>query len=205
MEKLTAAAYAHQINQPFLGIITVSQTKDWNQTGLRFPLKYKSLVQKSARAQGIIPAWVYGIMRRESAFDPKIVSSANAKGLMQVLPSTAKVVARKLGLKNHRASDLLTPRKNVYIGSGYLSQMLKRFKGNYVKATASYNAGPHRIPRWAPDYPISAPQWIESIPFKETRNYVRAVMAYTTIYDHKLNYKSRRSLRLSQRLQKIGP
>jgi len=83
--------------------------------------------------------------------------------------------------------------------------MLKRFKGNYVKATASYNAGPHRIPRWLPDYEISAPQWIESIPFNETRKYVRSVMAYTTIYDHKLNYKNRRNLRLSQRLQNVGP
>jgi len=205
MDKLTAAAYAHQINQPFLGIITVTQTKDWNQTGLRFPLKYQSLVQQSARAQGITPAWVYAIMRRESAFDPQIVSSANAKGLMQVLPSTAKEVARKLGIRNNITSDLLKPKTNVRIGAGYLSQMLKRFKGNYVKATASYNAGPHRIPRWAPDYPISASRWIESIPFKETRDYVRAVMSYTTIYDHKLNYKNRRSLRLSQRLQKVGP
>ena len=205
MDKLAAAAYAHQINQPFLGIITVSQTKDWNQVGLRFPLKYKPLVQQSARSQGITPAWVYGIMRRESAFDPKIVSSANAKGLMQILPSTAKNVARKLGIRNHKTADLLVPEKNARIGAGYLKQMLKRFKGNYVKATASYNAGPHRISRWAPDYPIPAERWIESIPFKETRDYVRAVMAYTTIYDHKLNYRSKRNLRLSQRLQQVSP
>ena len=204
-DTLAAAAYAHQINQPFLGIITVSQTKDWNQTGLRFPLRYQSLVQNVARSQRILPAWVYGIMRRESAFDPYIVSTANAKGLMQVLPATARNVAKKLGIRGHKTSDLLVPEKNARIGAGYLSQMLKRFNGNYVKATASYNAGPHRIPRWAPDYPITAPQWIESIPFKETRNYVRAVMSYTTIYDHKLNYRNRRNLRLSQRLQKVGP
>ncbi len=204
-DKLAAAAYALQIREPFLAIITVSQTKDWNQTGLRFPLEYQNLVKSSARSQGIIPAWVYGIMRRESAFDSQIVSSANAKGLMQVLPATAKNVARKIGIKNHRTSDLLIPEKNARIGAAYLSQMLKRFKGNYVKATASYNAGPHRIPRWLPDFKISAPQWIESIPFNETRKYVRAVMAYTTIYDHKMNYKRRRNLRLSQRLQTVGP
>lgn len=204
-DKLAAAAYALQIKQPFLAIITVSQTKDWNQTGLRFPLEYQALVKKSAREQGILPAWVYGIMRRESAFDSQIVSSAKAKGLMQVLPSTAKQVARKIGIKNHRTSDLLIPEKNARLGAAYLSQMLKRFAGNYVKATASYNAGPHRIPRWLPDFNISAPRWIESIPFNETRKYVRAVMAYTTIYDHKLNYKSKRNLRLSQRLQTVGP
>jgi soluble lytic murein transglycosylase len=204
-DKLIAAAYAHEINQPFLGIVTVSKTKDWNQTDLRFPLKYQSLVKQSAQKHRIIPAWVYGIMRRESAFDPIIVSSANAKGLMQVLPATARGVARKLGIKSHRTSDLLIPKKNANIGAAYLSQMLKRFRGNYVKATASYNAGPHRIPRWAPDFNISAPRWIESIPFNETRNYVRAVMSYTTIYDHKLHYRNGKSARLSQRLQLVGP
>lgn len=204
-DKLVAAAYALQIKQPFLAIITVSQTKDWNQTGLRFPLEYQNLVKRSAKQQGVIPAWVYGIMRRESAFDSQIVSSANAKGLMQVLPATARGVARKIGIKNHRTSDLLIPEKNARLGAAYLSQMLKRFRGNYVKATASYNAGPHRIPRWLPDFNISAPQWIESIPFNETRKYVRAVMSYTTIYDHKMNYKNRRNLRLSQRLQTVGP
>jgi len=202
--QLVAAAYALEINQPFLAIITVSGTKDWNQTGLRFPLKYQTLVKKSARANGVVPAWVYGIMRRESAFDPIIKSSANARGLMQVLPSTAKGVAKSLGIR-HRTSDLYIPEKNANIGAAYMSQMLERFKGNYAKATASYNAGPHRIPRWLPKQTISAPRWIESIPYDETRNYVRAVMSYTTIYDHKLHYKNRSNLRLSQRLQAIGP
>ncbi len=204
-DKLTAAAYALEINQPFLAIITVSKTKDWNQVGLRFPLEYQNLVRASARKHGIIPAWVYGIMRRESAFDSQIVSSANAKGLMQVLPSTAKGIARKLGIKGHRTSDLFIPEKNANIGAAYLSQMLKRFKGNYIKATAAYNAGPHRIPRWTPKRPIPAQQWIESIPFDETRNYVRAVMSYTTIYDHKMFAKNRSNLRLSQRLKPVGP
>ncbi|MEH6455076.1 MAG: transglycosylase SLT domain-containing protein [Cocleimonas sp.] len=203
-DQLIAAAYALEINQPFLAIITVSGTKDWNQTGLRFPLEYQNLVKKSARANGVVPAWVYGIMRRESAFDPIIKSSANARGLMQVLPSTAKGVAKSLGIR-HKTSDLYVPERNANIGAAYMSQMLKRFKGNYAKATASYNAGPHRIPRWLPKQMISAPRWIESIPFDETRNYVRAVMSYTTIYDHKLHYKNRSNLRLSQRLQAIGP
>lgn len=204
-DQLIAAAYALEIDQPFLAIITVSGTKDWNQTGLRFPLKYQNVVQKAARDNRVIPAWVYGIMRRESAFDPVITSSANARGLMQVLPATAKGVAKSLGIRSHKTSDLFIPEKNARIGAGYLSQMLKRFNGNYIKATASYNAGPHRIPRWLPNQTISAPRWIESIPFDETRDYVRAVMSYTTIYDHKLNSRNRTNLRLSQRLQAIGP
>ncbi len=203
-DKLVAAAYALEINQPFLAIITISQTKDWNQVGLRFPMKYKNLVIKSANSQNIDPAWVYGIMRRESAFDSQISSSANAKGLMQILPRTAKEVARKLGIKSHKTSDLLIPEKNARLGSAYLSQMLKKFNGNFAKATASYNAGPHRIPKWTPEFPIVAPRWIESIPFNETRNYVRAVMSYTTIYDYKLNHKTGKNLRLSERLHPIG-
>jgi len=101
--------------------------------------------------------------------------------LMQVLPATAKGVAKSLGIR-HKTSDLYIPEKNANIGAAYMSQMLKRFKGNYIKATASY-----------------------SIPFDETRNYVRAVMSYTTIYDHKLHYRNRSNLRLSKRLQAINP
>lgn len=204
-DKLIAAAYALEIKQPFMAIVSVSKAKQWNQTDLRFPMEYQALVKNAAAEQAINPAWVYGIMRRESAFDSQIVSSAKAKGLMQILPSTAKLVAKKLGIKTHKTSDLLVPEKNARIGAAYLSQMLDKFDGNYVKATASYNAGPHRIPRWLPDFPINAARWIESIPFNETRNYVRAVMSYTTIYDHKLNYKNRRNLRLSQRLQMVTP
>jgi len=203
-DQLIAAAYAHEINQPFQAIVTVSGTKDWNQVGLRFPLQYETLVKKAARDNRVSPAWVYGVMRRESAFDPVIKSHANARGLMQVLPATAKGVAKSLGIR-HKTSDLYIPEKNANIGAAYLSQMLKRFKGNYIKATASYNAGPHRIPRWLPKQRISAPRWIESIPFDETRNYVRAVMSYTTIYDHKLHYRNRSNLRLSKRLQSINP
>lgn len=202
---LAASAYALEIGQPFLSIITVSKTKDWNQVNLRFPMQYKSLVKSAAKKHRITPAWVYGIMRRESAFDEKIISSAKAQGLMQVLPSTARGVAKKLGITNHQKSDLLIPEKNANIGSAYLSGLLKKFKGNFVKATAAYNAGPSRVYKWAPDFNIDAPRWVESIPFTETRKYVRAVMSYTTIYDYKLHHKQGTNLRLSKRLKPVGP
>lgn len=202
---LAASAFALEIGRPFLAIITVSKTKDWNQVELRFPMQYQSLVESSARKHKISPAWVYGVMRRESAFDAKIVSSARAQGLMQVLPSTAKGVAKKLGIADHKKSDLIIPEKNANIGSAYLSGLLKRFKGNFVKATAAYNAGPQRVKKWAPDFSIAAPRWVESIPFTETRKYVRAVMSYTTIYDYKLHHKQGTNLRLSRRLKPVGP
>ena len=121
-DQLVAAAYALEINQPFLAIITVSGTKDWNQVGLRFPLEYENLVKKSARANGVVPAWVYGIMRRESAFDPVIKSSANARGLMQLLPSTAKYV-NKSTVSSRRLNH---PQTNIRLGTEYLGYLKKK-------------------------------------------------------------------------------
>ncbi len=196
--KLAAAALALRLEKPILAVRTVAKTKDWNQVGLRFPLLYKELITEMSDQNDVNPAWVYGIMRRESVFNKKAVSSARAVGLMQLLPSTARYVGKKLGLTKVRKNDLLTPKLNVKLGSAYLSGMLKDFNGSYVKATAGYNAGPSRSVKWTPEKTMDADRWVESIPFTETRKYVRAVMAYTTIYDHKLTKGNGR--RLSDRL-----
>ncbi|MEE9351457.1 MAG: transglycosylase SLT domain-containing protein, partial [Thiotrichaceae bacterium] len=199
--KLAAAALALKLDKPILAVRSVAKTKDWNQVGLRFPLLYKNLITEMSGQNGVNPAWVYGIMRRESVFNKKAVSGARAMGLMQLLPSTARYVGKQLGLARVRKSDLLTPKLNVKLGSAYLSGMLKDFDGSYVKATAGYNAGPSRSVKWTPKKTIDADQWVESIPFKETRKYVRAVMAYTTIYDHKLTKGKGR--RISDRLMPV--
>jgi soluble lytic murein transglycosylase len=200
--KLAAAELALQHKQAFTAILTVSKTKDWNIADLRFPLLYKQLILDSAKQQQIDPAWVYGVIRRESAFKADALSRVKAFGLMQLMPNTAKEVAKKLNLKNLTLADFAEPITNIKLGSGYLAQMYKRFN-NYPKATAAYNAGPGRIARWTPDAPLAADQWIESIPFNETRKYVSSVMAYSTIYDYKLN--NHKAKRLSQRLQPILP
>ncbi|PID34407.1 MAG: hypothetical protein CR976_00430, partial [Thiotrichales bacterium] len=183
---LAAAELATQSGDANLAIWTVSRTRDWNVVDLRFPMLYTGLVHENARSQGVQPEWVLGVMRRESAFKADAESHVKALGLMQLMPATAKAVGRKLGMKVSGKEDILRPETNVQLGSAYLSRMLGRFDGDYAKATAAYNAGPQRILKWAPDKTIAADQWVESIPFKETRRYVRAVMAYTTIYDHKL-------------------
>jgi soluble lytic murein transglycosylase len=200
--KLAAAALALEIDQPLLAVSSVAKTRDWNQVGLRFPMLYRRLVQTMASQHGVNPAWVYGIMRRESVFNKQAISGARAMGLMQLLPSTARDVGKKLGLRKVHKSDLLKPEMNVKLGSAYLSQMLGKFDGSYIKATAAYNAGPGRIKQWAPQKTIDADRWVESIPFTETRKYVRAVMAYTTIYDHKLTKGSGK--RISDRLFPVG-
>ncbi|MCK5919188.1 MAG: transglycosylase SLT domain-containing protein [Cocleimonas sp.] len=204
-QKLAAAKLALEKNNPFLAIVSVAKTKDWNQVGLRFPLEFQELIKKHAANNEIPAAWVYGVTRRESAFDAKIASSAKAQGLMQLIPSTAKEVARKLKLSKLAKNDIFIPNTNIQLGSAYLKELLKRFKGNFAQASAAYNAGPHRIPKWQPDHELEASRWIESIPFNETRKYVRAVMSYTTIYDYKLNHKKGTNMRLSQRLAAITP
>lgn len=200
---LAAAELATREGDANLAIWTVSRTKDWNIVDLRFPLLYAELVQEQARSQGVQPEWILGVMRRESAFNPGAQSHVKALGLMQLMPATAREVGNKLGMKVSGKDEILEPATNVQLGSAYLSSMLKRFDGDYAKATAAYNAGPHRIDKWAPDQTIAADQWVESIPFKETRRYVRAVMAYTTIYDYKLN--AERGGRLSNRLRPVTP
>jgi len=198
---LAAAELALRQGDANLAIWTVSKVKDWNSVDVRFPLMYEQIVMDQARSQGIRPEWILGIMRRESAFDASAESSAKALGLMQLMPGTARDIGRQMGMQVVAKEDILQPDLNVKLGSTYLRDMLKRFSGNYAQATAAYNAGPGRIPKWAPSQTLAADQWIESIPFDETRKYVRAVMAYTTVYDHKLNKDQ--GLRLSMRLQPI--
>lgn len=201
-DQLAAAALALELKKPLLAVSTVAKTKDWNQVDLRFPILYNNLVQELSSQNKVNPAWVYGIMRRESVFNNTAISGANAHGLMQLLPSTARAVGKKLGISRVSKSDLKSPRLNIQLGSAYLKSMLDDFDGSYVKATAGYNAGPSRSVKWTPKKAIQADQWVESIPFTETRKYVRAVMAYTTIYDHKLT--NGRGQRISDRLSPVG-
>lgn len=200
---LAMADLATRSGDPSLAILTVAKAKEWDEINLRFPLVHTELAMEQGRNQGIQPAWIMGVMRRESAFDANVESGAKALGLMQLIPPTARSVGNKLGLNIKGRDDILHPPTNIQLGSAYLRDMLGKFSGNYAQATAAYNAGPGRPPQWAPDTTINADQWVESIPFTETRDYVQAVMAYTTIYDDKLNPGKGR--RLSERLPPIAP
>jgi len=140
------------------------------------------------------PALLHALIRQESAFDVGARSRTGARGLMQLMPGTAKRVARKLRVKNHSTARLTSdPRHNVTLGSAYLDSMLARYEGSMVLALAAYNAGPHRVDQWLIDYgdPTGnlddAIDWIESIPFSETRNYVQRVMEALPIYRQKLS------------------
>jgi len=140
------------------------------------------------------PALTLAIIKQESAFDQRAQSSAGALGLMQLMPSTARPLAKKLGIKKLDEKKLLTDGGfNMQLGRLYLDQMIDRFSGSYIMAVAAYNAGPSRVRDWSNLYgdprmtDTDAIDWIENIPFNETRNYVMRVMENLQIYRSILN------------------
>lgn len=168
-------------------ILAMGRAKAYDDLKVRFPVLYHDALQKYASKHNLDLAWVYGLIRSESAFWEDARSPAGALGLMQVMPRTGKETARKIGMKNFSSNQLLEARYNIPIGSRYLKMMYDNFNGNMILATAAYNAGPHRVKSWLPKSGCMEPDiWIENIPFYETRNYVKRVLSYASIYDWRL-------------------
>ncbi len=188
---LAAAKVAEQHDWHNLAIFTVAKVKHWDDVNLRFPLVYSKLVNQNAKTQGLDPAIIFGLIRRESAFDKYALSPVGARGLMQIMPQTGRQIARDLKEKWSGKNILFHEQTNLKYGAFYYKQLLERFNGHFALATAAYNAGPHRVKRWLPEnVKLPADIWIETIPFKETREYVAAVFAYATIYQQRLGSKS---------------
>ncbi|MDR2924935.1 MAG: lytic transglycosylase domain-containing protein [Azoarcus sp.] len=148
---------------------------------LRFLTPYRDLIEPRARANYLDLAWVYGVMRQESRFIIPARSPTGAQGLMQVMPKTGKWVARQLGMHYHPGL-LRDPETNVEIGTGYMRIILDELEGDQVLAAAGYNAGPGRARRWRAGRPLEGALYAETIPFEETREYVKHVMSNTVIY-----------------------
>ena len=148
----------------------------------RFPRAHADLFEKEAHRNGVDPSLLFAISRRESAFAADTRSRAGAVGLMQLMPGTARQVARSLKLKRPRTQSLKRPSLNIRLGSRYIADMLKRYGGNPAMALAAYNAGPGAVDRWRPAFETDADIWIDTIPFEETRQYVRIVLEYAIIY-----------------------
>ncbi|MET0893691.1 MAG: transglycosylase SLT domain-containing protein [Pseudoxanthomonas sp.] len=154
---------------------------------LRFPLHHVDTIRREAAKNAIDPAWVAAEIRAESIFNPKARSGANAMGLMQVLPTTGAATARSLGLPWGGAASLYDSDTNIMLGTAYLRQMENKYGVPYV-AIAAYNAGPAPAARWQSQRPNYDPDfWIETISYKETREYVARVLAFSVIYDWRLN------------------
>jgi soluble lytic murein transglycosylase len=197
-----AAVIAQQWGWHDRAILTVAQSDHQDDLELRFPLLYRDVIEANASDLGLDPSWVYGVVRQESAFVADARSSAGALGLMQLMPATGKLTGRKLNIpiRNNRA--LLNIANNLRLGAGYLKEVLGRNQGNQVLATASYNAGPNRVSSWMPPRSMEADIWVELIPYGETRDYVKNVMSYTTVYDHRLGSRPER---LRNRMADIAP
>ena len=160
-------------------IMSADRTVRTHNFALRYPLPYRDVFTEYAKTYGLDVAWVLGLVRQESRFVSDARSNAGAEGLMQVMPRTARFVARKIGLRNYKGTEIET---NVTLGTGYMRLVLDQL-GHPVLASAAYNAGPSRARRWRDvSRPLEGAIYIETIPFPETRDYVKKVMANSVFY-----------------------
>jgi peptidoglycan lytic transglycosylase len=168
----------------------------------RFPLALEARVKREAADADLDPAWAYAIIRAESAWMTDAHSHADAYGLMQLLPGVAKRMAQSENLKYNRPSDLFDPALNVQLGTRFLGRMAERYDGNPWLASAAYNAGEGPVGRWLDARGSLDPDFfIETIPYKETREYVARVLAFSVIYDWRMNGKA---IPLSARMPRYG-
>jgi peptidoglycan lytic transglycosylase len=184
-------------------ILTVARSADYDDLELRFPLDHVEEVEQYATEFKLDPGHVYAVIRTESAFNTDARSGAGAMGLMQLMPSTGRVTARKYRIPLPGTNRLYDPEPNIHIGSAYLKEVMNRYDNNVVLASAAYNAGPQRVRRWLPDEESQpAASWIAAIPFDETRKYVQRILAYAAIYDWRLQ---RPVIPLSDHMPDIKP
>ncbi len=179
---LAAADLARRAEWYDRAINTAERTRDLHDFELRFIAPYRELAHEAARDNEIDEAWVFGLMRQESRFVNVARSSVGAAGLMQIMPATARWIARRLGIERFKSADIQDPATNIRFGAYYLKHVQTQLDGSPVLATAAYNAGPVRAQRWRDTRPMEAAVYIESIPFAETRDYVKKVMSNAMYY-----------------------
>ncbi|MBC67856.1 MAG: lytic transglycosylase [Acinetobacter sp.] len=179
---LAAAKRAHDMGWYDRAIYAADRTTSKHNDTYRYTTPHRSNVTSHSYNAGIDPAWAYGLMRQESRFVTSARSHVGAGGLMQIMPNTAKLVARQMG-ETYNPAALSEMNTNIRYGTYYLSMIQSQLSGNAVLATAGYNAGPNRARRWQPDFQtMAADQYTESIPLLETRDYVKHVMTNATHY-----------------------
>lgn len=178
-QRVVVDAYAERLARgPITGLLELW----WHA----WPAPFPDAVREATASGAVEPGLLYSLMREESSFRPDVVSIAGARGLLQLMPSTAERLARALPLPGFTADDLFDPRTNVRLGADYLASLLRQFAGRTSAAIGSYNAGPHVVVRWSPDAGAEDDEWVEEIPYEETRAYVKRVLrsaqAYRVLY-----------------------
>ncbi len=186
---LAAAELARRAGVYDRAISTAERTERLHNFALRYPVPFRDVFGEYARTQGLDEAWVMGLVRQESRFIAEARSSQGAAGLMQVMPRTARFVAAKIGLRNYRPGSVTDIETNVTLGTGYLKMVLDQL-GHPVLASAAYNAGPARARRWRDaERSLEGAIYAETIPFGETRDYVKKVTANAVFYAAMLEKK----------------
>ncbi len=148
-----------------------------------FPLPYRDELERFAKQNGLDPFLVAALIRQESEFNPKAVSRANARGLTQILPVTGRELSRKLKVKTFATASLFVPAVNLQLGTFYLKTIVDNLGGRWEAALAAYNAGPTRAKAWSSWGEFREPaEFIETVPFSETRNYIQTVLRNADTY-----------------------
>jgi soluble lytic murein transglycosylase len=202
-EKVQSALLAHSWGWHSMAIATLASVEDYDDLEVRYPLPFREQFEKHSETAEIPYSWAYGVARSESLFMTDIRSIAGAVGVMQLMPETGRRTASEMKLPYGGVTTLTDPDRNIQLGTFYLGKMLRRFGHNPILATAAYNAGPLRVEKWLPEADrLDARIWIESIPFNETRGYVRRVLFTDAIFHWRLTGETRR---LSESLAAIDP
>ncbi len=161
-----------------------------NQLTLRFPLAYRKAVVTYAKNYNIPQELIYAIIRQESGFRDDVVSSAGAHGLMQVMPATAKVISKREKITYLDKNQLFSSQKNINIGVAYLQELSKRYHQHPLLMIAAYNAGPRQVSYWLKNHPPKEIDvWVETLPWHETRNYLKNVIAFYAVYQFRMQEK----------------
>lgn len=191
-QQATLARYAFEQNWALLSIQATITGKLWNHLKERFPMPWVQEFKNAASGKDIQASYAMAIARQESAFNSQARSPVGASGLMQLMPATASEIAQRSGISYGGSSQLFDPRTNIQLGSSYLDYVYKKFNENRILASAAYNAGPGRVNTWLSDSSgrIDPVAFIESIPFSETRAYVKNVLTYDVYYRHFMKEKS---------------
>jgi len=188
--ELLAAANLAKSNQIWdRAINTADRTRNEHDYSLRFLAPYGDQVRPAAQNQSLDDAWVYGLMRQESRFITSAKSNVGASGLMQLMPGTAKWVAKKIGLRDYNHARVNDTETNVLLGTSYMRMVMENLDNHPVLASAAYNAGPGRAKKWRADRPLEGAIYAETIPFSETRDYVKKVMSNAVYYSVLFNGK----------------
>ena len=190
-EFIAAAQIANQWGWDRKAIEAMAGAKYWDDLNIRFPVVHSDIIHRSAKKHDIPSSLVFSIARQESAWEFDAKSRVGARGLMQIMPATAKETAKKARLA-YKKGKLFEPAYNITLGSHYITGLLEQYGDNRALAIASYNAGPHRVKQWLKRSNASLPLdvWIEIIPFKETRKYVQNVLSYEVIYNYRQGRES---------------